>query len=509
VDIALPILKKAAMVGAPNTRYSAIWAIGELAGDKPIEVLADLLRTGDRNTAPPAAQALANAGGPLAREALIEVALSDRGEWSGALAQLQMMQGDDVDQALLEVVKNGTSQERRLALPRLLKAGNKLAIALAIDMASSGSRNERTDAMRMLADSAQPAAIDALIAIADAGRGQTRMTALEMLIQNRPSDPALTKMLTDSLLSGRVEEAGYAAQLLGRMGTPDAKNALIAALNGRDPMLTMAAINAIGQNGIGEKEKAALLNVARSGDAKVRALAAQQLLQSGASEGVQLAADLINGSDKNMAQQAVWSLATVQSPEAIRVLEQALNSRDPQVRAAAVSALGQHGDVAMADKLTNLARDSDPQVRAAALQSLGQIGGDKANQALIDATKNGKPEDRVTAVQSLASKDDDRTSKVLADLIRDRDPQVALAAVNSSYNGGDEVDQSLIALMNAPSTSQDLRTSAANQLRSRGTDLDEKTEKAVKDIAGPPQMYGGYGYGGYGGGEYNQGYEGE
>jgi HEAT repeat protein len=234
----------------------------------------------------------------------------------------------------------------------------------------------------------------------------------------------------------------------------------------------------------------------------VRALAANQLLMSGAPEGIALAGELINGSDKELATQAIWSLSNSRTPEANRLLEGALSSTNASVRAAAVSVLGQHGDAASTDKLIALTRDNDPSVRGAALSALGQVGGDRAQQAIFDAARSGKAEDRIAAISSLGSRDDDRSSKMLADLIKDRDPQVAQAAINSAYNGGDEVDQSLISLINATNSSAELRASAANQLRSRGADLDERTEKAVTELAGPPQIYGGYGYGGGYGGRY-------
>jgi len=47
-----------------------------------------------------------------------------------------------------------------------------------------------------------------------------------------------------------------------------------------------------------------------------------------------------------------------------------------------------------------------------------------------------------------------------------------------------------------------MRQAAAYQLRGRGTDLDDATEKLVSTLAGPANIYGGYGYGGYRGGYY-------
>ncbi|HEY5921069.1 MAG TPA: hypothetical protein VIV11_05330, partial [Kofleriaceae bacterium] len=58
-------------------------------------------------------------------------------------------------------------------------------------------------------------------------------------------------------------------------------------------------------------------------------------------------------------------------------------------------------------------------------------------------------------------------------------------------------DTSLTQLINDPSVSDELKATAAGQLRVRGTDLDARTEQLVTKLAGPAGGYGGYGYGGY------------
>jgi hypothetical protein len=92
--------------------------------------------------------------------------------------------------------------------------------------------------------------------------------------------------------------------------------------------------------------------------------------------------------------------------------------------------------------------------------------------------------------------DDPKASAQLAHLMHDSDVNVAQIAINSSYNGGRDVDQALAAIVNDGGADPQLRASAANQLRTRGTDLDANTDKAVTELAGPAQQYGGYGYGG-------------
>jgi HEAT repeat protein len=141
-------------------------------------------------------------------------------------------------------------------------------------------------------------------------------------------------------------------------------------------------------------------------------------------------------------------------------------------------------------------RDSDASVRATALSTLSQIGGDRAQQAILNATQSGKSEDRIAAIQGLASMDDAKASEQLATLIRDRDPDVARAAIVSSYNAGSEVDRALTQMIDDPSVSDELKSHAATQLRSRGVDLDDRTEQVVARLVGSEEAYGGDGYGG-------------
>src|SRR5262245_56795674 len=199
-----------------------------------------------------------------ARELLINAALGDRAEITGALAQLAELEGEDVDQALMAVLRSGTGGDRSAALPRLLKTGHPEAIQLAIELAHKGSRNERYEAMRMLADSGTPRAFDALIDIASKSHGQTRVAALDMLARERPSDAALGQLLADSLRSGRREEASYAANVLARIGNDGARQALLGALSGKDKELASVVAASLGQFAMTDSVKTALLSASQS-----------------------------------------------------------------------------------------------------------------------------------------------------------------------------------------------------------------------------------------------------
>ena len=488
----LPVLRAAALEGPAFTRSIAVAAIGEIEGPEATKILGEILETGDRAAASAAAEALAGNGGPEARELLIASALGDRAQITGALTQLQTMEGEDIDQALLTVIAQGTSADRRAALPRLLRAENPKALALAAEFARTGSRNERYEVMRMLSDAGSAKAIDALIDVASTTRGNARLNALDLLAYARPADPAVAQLLIDTMFTGRRDEATYAAGVLGRISTDDARSALTAALTGKDENVAAAAASALAQLGLSAQVKATLLAAAQTSPA-LKLQVMQQLAGVGAPEGLRLAAEMINGSDADAARTAVSSIAYMGTEESRRLVERAVDSKDPGVRGAAISALAASPDDKSTEMLVRLATHTDEDVRTYALSALGQVGSERAAQALMGAARSSSAADRSSAIQGLASIESPQASQQLASLIRDPDRSVANMAISYSYNAGPEVDRVLAQVLDDPSADEQLKVAAAYQLRSRGADMDDSLERKVAAIAGE----GGAGYGGY------------
>ena len=121
--------------------------------------------------------------------------------------------------------------------------------------------------MRMLADSGTPAAFAALVDIAGKTHGMSRVQSLELVARAHPSDATVGQMLADSLFSGRRDEAQYAAGVLGRMNTEDSRTALMAALTGKDKELAQTAAMTLGNTGMTESVKTALMSAAQSSPA--------------------------------------------------------------------------------------------------------------------------------------------------------------------------------------------------------------------------------------------------
>lgn len=479
----LPMLREVTLHGATRTRIAAVNAIGEVGGAHAVAALGELLQGDDPRVAEAAAAQLAYRGGQEARELLINAALSDRAKSTNAIAYLAKLSGDDVDQALMSAIKHGASQDRRAALPRLLKAGHTEALEMTIDWATKGSANDRNEAIRLLAESRSPRAIEALVKVATTSHGNARVFALESLVQVQPNDATVGRLLSETLRSGRSDEVSYAAELLGRTGTDAARQALVSALGHKNKATAVAAANALGQSGLTDDVKSALLSAATASD-QMKAEVMSQLLQAGASEGTQLARELLTGNDPQAAARAIFALASRGTAADTQLVQSALTSKQPSVRASALSALGQDADDRFTDTLVRFAHDDDQLVRATALSKLGELGTDAAQHALLNAARHGATDDRVAAIQSLRSVDNARVGSELVALMRDPDPSVATAAIWGAELGGPEVDSQLVGLVNDSNAAEVLKNAAAIQLRNRGTALDPSTEAVVAQLAG-------------------------
>lgn len=490
----LPALRTAAISGPAQGRWAAVNAIGQVGGPKAIAILGEILATGDRNSATAAANALASLGGPQARKLLIEAALSDRAQITGAIMQLAELEGDDVDAALVAVLKKGNSADRRAALPRLLSIGNQAAIDLALEVASRGATNERYEAIQMLAISGHERVWAPIVEVVSKSRGQARTMALDILSAVKPGDPAVEGLLTDSLFSGRRDEANYAANILGRLGSENARTALLAAITGKDKELANAAATALGQGGMNEQVKTALLAAARD-NPELKVQVATQMIANGAPEGLRLADEMISSGKMANAHGVMWAIANSGTPEARQLIDRALTSGKPEIQVAAISTLTQNPDDRSTDALLRMVHDDNQTVRAAALSTLSQVGSERAQTALIEASRSGAVEDRVTAIGGL-SNGDARSTQQLITLMRDRELGVAAAAITAAHSGGPEVDQALTQIVNDGDVAAELKQAAARTLRARGGELDPATEQVVTKLAGSREAYGGYGYGG-------------
>src|SRR5690606_39084687 len=219
------------------------------------------------------------------------------------------MGGPEADEALLAIARGGTSNERRAALQSLVQAGNPEATELVLELARSGGRSERQSYLYMLGELGGEAAREALLSIAREDGGTIRMQAIEMLRRRHPGDPEVQRLLIESFESGRRDEMGQAAHALARSGSPEAREALVAAMRGGDRARAMAAAGAAGEM-LGDPDVlAAMLELARGDDEQVAHQVLSRLVTSGMPEGLEAAAEALRGGDPARARAAAQALS--------------------------------------------------------------------------------------------------------------------------------------------------------------------------------------------------------
>lgn len=463
-DRGLPALREAALDGPLYVRISAMNALAEIDHPQVLATFRSILENEDGRAADAAASALAGIDSDEAREVLISAALAEQGPSSRAVEYLMRQTGPEVEQALLVIAKSD-SRERWDALHHLVRGGNTEALAFAIGAARSGPDESRIAAMQALAGAGSQPSIDALVEIVR-GSGDLKPRALGILGEARPDDPVVARLLHDAVQSSNVEEAAAAAAALARVGTPEARDALIAALGNRDASVAGTAAASLSKFRLTD-DVASALRAATTTHPELASQVMQQLMAAGSPLGLDLAKQAL-AQDQHSAFRAISALEQAGTPAAFDALAHgARASTDPQVRAEAISSLGTMGDKRSSDVVAQALRDSDPGVRSTAARALGQLGTPKARELLIGMTRSADAEDRKAAVTSLRRFEDADSTRRLTELLRDPEESVSYSAINAVAERSDALPV-LRGYMTDSGVAFDQRRHAAQVLTYRG-----------------------------------------
>ncbi|GAB4206216.1 MAG: hypothetical protein OHK0013_22670 [Sandaracinaceae bacterium] len=191
--------------------------------------------------------------------------------------------------------------------------------------------------------------------------------------------------------------------------------------------------------------EAALRDVT-SGDAKMRALAAERLGDLRGSEGVEGALDravegltkLGDDPDATVRTMAIAALGRLRDPRPLEVVLARFSDGEGSVREAAVMAAGEIGGERAREALRRAVSDERPDVRFQAVAAYAVVAGEDARPALAVALGDEDPLVRASAVESLATlgpSDDARTR--IARLLSDRAPEVVDEAALALGQMGD------------------------------------------------------------------------
>lgn len=403
-------------------RAVAVRALGTAGGADVVDTLGELLEDGEAVLAQEAARALALIATPEARDQLISAALSDRAEASDAVSALVTIDSPEVEVALIEIAKAGEYGAGK-ALERLLARDIPEALDLVVERAKSDNMQERLAAFDLLAGAGTDEAAAKLIALVRADHSEAKVAALELVVRTRPADPQTLLLLRESLLGGEIDEQRAAATALGKVGTDEAREALVRALG--SPDVAHAALGALSAYRLDEATSSAIMSAASS-NAELLPEAMRRLLSAGVADGLQLAQRALDG-DETSAIRALQILGETSTPGAVELITRATRASSEDVRMTAIRSLGSQRDDKAVDAVAAALRDTSPGVRETAAGALNSIGGDRARDALLAMTRSAEASDRLTALQYLP--DDPASGVRMKELLRDPDSRVSYYAL--------------------------------------------------------------------------------
>jgi HEAT repeat protein len=463
-DAGFPTLRQAALAGTMDVRVVAIHTLGNIDNPQVVEMLRSILEDEQGRAADAAAGALAGIDSDEAREALISAALADESGSTRALEYLMQQTGPEVEQALL-VIARSESSERLDAVAHLVRAGNADALALAIAEARSGDDDRRVAAMELLAESGTEPARDALFELVQQS-GELKGKAIAILSEAAPDDPAVAKLLHESLQSRDPDEAAAAASALAAVGTEEARASLVAALGNSDASVVGSAASSLAHFRLTDEVTAALRSAAAT-HPELKTQVMSQLVTGGSPLGLELAKQTLHGDSPDDAYRALQALEQAGTPGAVELIVEAARVSDPQVRAQAVSTFGNIGDKRGVELAGQALRDPEPNVRYAAARTLGAMGTANARDQLITLTRSADEDDRRAAVNNLRRFDDGEATRRLVEMARDPNPAVSYSAVDAIADRANPLE-ALRGYLGDPGIPRDVRRQAATALSYRG-----------------------------------------
>lgn len=221
-------------------------------------------------------------------------------------------------------------------------------------------------------------------------------------------------------------DAGYfhfgAAELLGRIGSGKAIEALIAFLQTEDRHRQWCAAEVLGRLGL-DKAVDPLIAALRAQDSNLRCRAAKALGRIGSETAVEAFIAPLRAQDSNVRQTTAEAFI------------EALQDQDSKVRQTAAEALGQLGSDTATEALILVLQDKDSEVRCRAAKALGQLGSDTAVDPLVAALQDENVSVLKNAAEALyqigSPKAADKTAEALGAALQHEDRRVRRNAIEA------------------------------------------------------------------------------
>lgn len=261
-------------------------------------------------------------------------------------------------------------------LERLGRAESLEAVAAVLD---DKDEKVRDAAVRCLANNPAPAATERLLAHLPRTAGKARAGVLNAL--GHRGDPAAVPAAAADLTSEDAVVVVAAAQLLGKVATPDAARALAVAREKARDAVRPAVLDALlrcadARLREGNLEPArqiyAMLNTPQSGRA-TRLAALRGVLNTAGERTGPLMLELLSGNDSDARAMAISQIESL-SAEALRPLGANLIKFPAASQVLVLHAVAARGDRSHVGVAAAAAKSPDESVRRAALQALGRLG---------------------------------------------------------------------------------------------------------------------------------------
>jgi HEAT repeat protein len=223
-----------------------------------------------------------------------------------------------------------------------------------------------------------------------------------------------------------------AAEVLGRIGDPQAVPALLEALKDRDGDVRRAVADALGI--IGDTQAIpALLEALKDENWWVRQAAARALGEIGDPQAVPALMEALKDRDGDVCRAAAGALGSIGDPQILPALLNALKDEKWWVRRAAAKALGKIGDPQAVPALIQALKDKDRKVRWAAAKALGEIGNRQALPALMEALEDEAWDVRWAAAWALGMMGDPQGVPTLTQAVQNKSEYVRQMAAEALW----------------------------------------------------------------------------
>lgn len=332
------------------------------------------------------------------------------------------------------------------------------------------------------ASAVRAAAIDALDALGPDAIEQL-IAALAGIDRADDADWVKTGMFVNALDSGRPVLKMAAANALGRIGDPSTVEPLVARLSDDHAGVRARAARACGQIG-NPVAVDPLVSVLPDRNIDVRREAAAALASIESPTATAALFELLEDDNEVIRHIAVTALGNARSTKAIDALIDSLADESVLVRRAAVFSL--------LELLSNIPTERSDAIRQTIVEKLTETDDEDVVNPLVDVIeRSNQPAQRRNAVWLLGRVAGDASEPAVAEaLAAELDAEDAMlaqfAATSLSNLGGDEVEQTLLDVVDDPAASLDARTRAVFTLGTVGGDdararLDELIDETDAD----------------------------